>query len=60
LTSDDSKKVILVRANETIVTPNDITAISDACTTIDKKDQVSIAQPDGNMDATVLTTIVYK
>ena len=60
MTSDDSKKVILVRANETIVAPNDITAISDACTTIDKKDQVSIAQPDGNMDATVLTTIMYK
>ncbi|MBQ9391733.1 MAG: hypothetical protein IJU02_06040 [Lachnospiraceae bacterium] len=60
MTGDDSKKVILVRANETIVTPSDITAISDACTTIDKKDQVSIAQPDGNMDATVLTTIVYK
>ena len=60
MTSDDSKKVILVRANETIVAPNDTTAISDACTTIDKKDQVSIAQPDGNMDATVLTTIMYK
>lgn len=60
MTSDDSKKVILVRANETIITPNDITAISDACTTIEKKDQVSIAQPDGNKDATVLTTIMYK
>lgn len=60
MTSDDSKKVILVRANETIVTPSDITAISDACTTIEKKDQVSIAQPDGNKDATVLTTIMYK
>lgn len=60
ITSDDTKKVIMVRANETIVTPSDITAISDACTTIDKKDQVSIAQPDGNTDATVLTTIMYK
>lgn len=60
MTSDDEKKVILVKANETVVAPNDITAVSDACTTIEKKDTVSIAQPDGNNDATVLTTIMYK
>ena len=60
MTSDDEKKVILVKANETVVAPNDITAVSDACTTIEKKDTVSIAQPDGNSDATVLTTIMYK
>ena len=33
MTSDDEKKVILVKANETVVAPNDITAVSDACTT---------------------------
>lgn len=59
VSADESKKVILLRANEHVVTPKDIAIISDACTTIVKKDEVAIAQPDGNKDATVLTTIIY-
>lgn len=60
VTADDAKKVILIRANEHVVSPKDIKIISDACTTIVKKDEVAIAQPDGNKDATVLTTIIYE
>ncbi len=58
--SDDSKKVILVRGNWKVVAPGKITAVSDSCTTIEDKDAISIKQPDGNEDATVLTTIMYE
>ena len=60
MAADDSKKVAVVRGNEHIIVPGKITAVSDPGTTIVGKDEVSVTQPDGNMDATTLTVIMYE
>ena len=58
--SDESKKVIIVRGNEHVKVLGTITAVSDSGTSIIDKDEIAITQPDGNMDATSLTIIVYE
>ena len=60
VTADSSKKVIILRGNEIVKVPGNITVVSDSCTSIVDKDEISITQPDGNKDATVLTTIIYE
>ncbi len=60
MTSDDNKKVVIVRGNENIIVPGKITAVSDPNTTIVDKDEISVTQPDGNKDATTLTIIMYE
>lgn len=60
MTTDDTRKVVIVRGNEEVVVPGKIIAISDPCTTILDDNKVEIKQPDGNSDATVLTVIMYE
>lgn len=60
ITSQSKLKVLVVRENITVVVPGDILYISDGATTMVDKNTVTIAQPDGNEDATQLTYILYK
>ncbi|MCR4610311.1 MAG: hypothetical protein K5644_00275 [Lachnospiraceae bacterium] len=58
--ADDSKKVVMIRGNVHVIVPGKVTAVSDSCTSIINDNEISITQPDGNKDATVLTIIMYE
>ena len=58
--SVESNKVVIVRGNEHVIVPGTIAAVSDSGTSIVDDDEVAITQPDGNMDATSLTIIMYE
>ena len=60
ITSQSKLKVLVVKENITVVVPGDIVYVSDGATTMVDKNTVTIAQPDGNEDATQLTYILYK
>ncbi len=60
VTKEKSDKVLIIRENIRVRIDGDLRYITDVATKVDSKDAVSIAQEDGNPDASVLTYIVYK
>ena len=60
ITSQGKLKVLIVKENINVIVPGEIIYVSDGATTMVDKNTVSIAQPDGNQDATQLTYILYK
>lgn len=56
----DDYKVLVIKQNVTVKVDGTICYVSDNCTTVNGTDSVTIAQADGNNDATVLTYIIYK
>lgn len=60
VTKEESDKVLIIRENIRVRIDGDLRYITDVATKVDCKDAVSIAQEDGNRDASVLTYIVYK
>ncbi len=60
VTKEESDKVLIIRENIRVRIDGDLRYITDVATKVDSKDAVSIAQEDGNPDASVLTYIVYK
>lgn len=60
ITSQKKLKVVVIKENINVTVDGTILYVSDACTTVVDESTVSIAQPDGNADATQLTYIIYK
>ncbi|MDD6193791.1 MAG: hypothetical protein PUB19_02695 [Lachnospiraceae bacterium] len=60
ITSQPKLKVLVVKENITVVVPGEVIYVSDGATTMVDKNTVTIAQPDGNEDATQLTYILYE
>ena len=58
--SDTEKKVLILRENITVTVEGTVLYVSDESTTVESGDTVSIAQADGNEDATTLTYIIYE
>ena len=57
--ADTEKNVLILRENITVTVEGTILYVSDESTTVESGDTVSIAQADGNEDATTLTYIIY-
>lgn len=60
ITSQSSLKVVILKENINVTVDGEILYVSDGCTTLVDADTVTIAQPDGNEDATQLTYIIYE
>ena len=58
--ADTEKNVLILRENITVTVEGTILYVSDESTTVESGDTVSIAQADGNEDATTLTYIIYE
>lgn len=58
--SDNGQKVLILRENITVKIDGELLYLSDESTTLESGDTLSIAQVDGNTDATSLTYIIYK
>lgn len=60
ITSQKKLKIVIIKQNIQVTVDGEILYVSDACTTMEDADTVTIAQPDGNEDAAQLTYIIYK
>lgn len=60
VTKHNDYKVLIVRGNMNVRVPGEIIYVSDSCTEVVDDNQITIAQADGNDDATVITYIIYK
>lgn len=60
VTADNGQKTLILRENITVKVDGTILYVSEESTEAESSDTLSIAQVDGNMDATSLTYIIYK
>lgn len=59
VTADTDNKVVIIRANVNVRTPEKILYVSGSSTNMVNKKEVAIKAPDGNEDATGITYIIY-